>query len=64
MRLEVTLGFLFLLSLLARELFGLPSAEYLINIIGTALALIYLVANWWINKPKERNSRFAILTIF
>lgn len=47
---EKILAFAFFASVLIREAVGIAFDD-LIVIFGPALAAVYLLANWWLNKP-------------
>jgi hypothetical protein len=59
---EIFLASGVLICLVVRDVMGLPSLDQPIVICGGLLAIIYLLANWWTNKPKEKTPRTIIVT--
>jgi drug/metabolite transporter (DMT)-like permease len=60
---EKILGIGLLIGIVVRDFLGLDLViEQPILICGTSLAIIYLVANWWTNKPSEKTTRTILIT--
>ena len=59
---EKILGTGFFLSILIRDIFGFHEFDYGTIIFGPLLAILYLVANWWTNRPPETTFRTIALT--
>lgn len=51
------------MGLIIREVFGLGRFNEIIMICGSLLGFIYLFANWWLHKPKDRNGRTVVVSI-
>jgi len=53
----------FLIGLIIRDGFGFALVEQPIFLFGSFLALVYLVANWWIIRPNTVSARTIVVTI-
>lgn len=60
---EKILGAGFFIGVVIRDIFGLYKYDQGILIFGTFLAILYLFANWWINKPTETTFRTVSITV-
>lgn len=60
---EITLAIIFLVNVLARDVFGFPRWREIPMMSGLLLAAIYLLANWWLTKPATTSARTILITI-
>ena len=60
---ELSLAICFVIGILICDVFGFPRSYELALISGLLLALAYLFANWWLNKPALKSARTILLTI-
>jgi hypothetical protein len=59
---EKILGAGLFIGILIRDAFGLYKFNQGILIFGTLLGILYLIANWWTNKPTETTFRTILIT--
>jgi hypothetical protein len=62
-KVEILLFIVFLLSWTVRNIIGLIDYDGLVITFGLCVAIMYLIANYWINPPSTKNPRKTIITV-
>lgn len=60
---ELLLGTFFIIMILIRDVLGFPRSYELGLLSACVLGVIYLFANWWLNKPSQTSARTILITI-